>query len=75
MRLIQRLVLEFCVVKISLIGPLRYELFKHGVRASEEGGVKLTDSDAVNAFLSLITLIEHPADGIARFHVAKYSAW
>ncbi|MCB0317442.1 MAG: UvrD-helicase domain-containing protein [Bdellovibrionales bacterium] len=57
--------------KNSLIGSIIYALAKKGVFASEEGGIKLTDSLAVNAFLSLLTLIDHPGDGIARFHVAS----
>ena len=40
------------------------------ITASEEGGVPLTDSAAVLAFLALFTLVDHPGDTIARFHVA-----
>ncbi len=39
------------------------------VRASEEGGNPLTDSPAVNAVLSWLTLADHPGDTVARFHV------
>ena len=46
-----------------------YELGKLGVSASEEGGNPITDSPAVEVILSLLTLSDHPGDGIAAFHI------
>ena len=46
-------------------------LKKRNVEASDEGGVPLTDSAAVQQILSLMTLIDHPGDTIARFHLAN----
>ncbi|MCL2005636.1 MAG: UvrD-helicase domain-containing protein [Planctomycetaceae bacterium] len=44
---------------------------KHrGVEASDEGGVPLTDSAAVQQVLSVMTFIDHPGDTIVRFHLA-----
>lgn len=40
-----------------------------GIEASEEGGNSLADSAAVEAVLSLLTLIDHPADKVAHFCV------
>lgn len=42
----------------------------HKLAASEEGGNPLTDSPAVQVVLSLLKLVDHPHNGIARFHVA-----
>ena len=41
-----------------------------GIAASAEGGQPLPDSPAVEVLLSGLTLVDHPADGIARFHLA-----
>lgn len=54
----------------AAIGKLIFELNRVGVTASEEGGNPLTDSTAVLLMLSLLQLIDHPGDTIARFHVA-----
>jgi len=45
-------------------------LKNRGVEASEEKGVPLTDSAAVQHILSVMTLIDHPGDTIVRFHLA-----
>ena len=37
--------------------------------ASAEGGNPLDDSPAVELLLSVLTLVDHPSDSIARFHV------
>jgi len=42
-----------------------------GIEASDEGGVPLTDSAAVQQVLSVMTLIDHPGDTIVRFHLAE----
>jgi ATP-dependent exoDNAse (exonuclease V) beta subunit len=47
-----------------------YELRELGVEASEEGGSSLDDSAAVRLILSLLRLADHPADSVARFHLA-----
>jgi ATP-dependent exoDNAse (exonuclease V) beta subunit len=46
-----------------------YELRKRGIEASEEGGIALTDSAAVELMLSLFTLADHPGHSIASFHL------
>jgi len=51
----------------QLIALLRHV---HGIAASEEGGNPLTDSVAVQLILSILRLIDHPGDTVARFHVA-----
>lgn len=51
------------------VRKLIYSLRRQGVPASEEGGNPLTDSAAVNLVLSLLQLVDHPGDTIARFHV------
>jgi ATP-dependent exoDNAse (exonuclease V) beta subunit len=52
------------------VARLIYELRSRGIDASEEGGNPLTDSPAVQLMLSLLTLVDHPGDTTARFHVA-----
>ena len=41
-----------------------------GIVASDEGGIPLTDSAAVQQVLSVMTLIDHPGDTIVRFHLS-----
>lgn len=41
-----------------------------GIVASQEGGMPLTDSAAVLAFLALFTLVDHPGDTVSRFHLS-----
>lgn len=59
------------------IARVIFALQSAGVDASEEGGNALTDSAAVNMVLSALTLADHPADDIARFHVSHgpLAAW
>ena len=54
----------------DIVAQLIYELHRLGVPASEEGGNPLTDSPAVQTLLSLLKIVDHPADTVARFHVA-----
>jgi ATP-dependent exoDNAse (exonuclease V) beta subunit len=42
---------------------------KENIVASAEGGNPLDDSPAVELLLSVLTLVDHPSDSIARFHV------
>lgn len=53
------------------VGQLIFELRQRGVAASEEGGNPLTDSAAVLTILSALRMADHPADTVARFHVAS----
>ena len=50
---------------------LLYELRRRGVAVSGEGGVPITDTPAVNAMLSALTLADHPGHSAAAFHVAN----
>lgn len=45
-------------------------LRERGIRASGEGGNKLTDSAAVQQVLSVLHFADHPDDTLAAFHVA-----
>ena len=49
---------------------IMFELSRRGIRASDEGGARVTDSPAVCALMSLLQLIDHPSDSCARFLVA-----
>ena len=51
------------------VARLIFELNELGIRASEEGGVPLTDSAAVLVVLSALTLADHPSDQAAAFNV------
>ncbi|MDT8368621.1 MAG: UvrD-helicase domain-containing protein [Longimicrobiales bacterium] len=42
-----------------------------GVPVSEEGGTRIVDAPAVVALLSLLHLVDHPGDGLARWHLAS----
>ena len=53
------------------ISTLLKGLKKRGIEASDEGGIPLTDSPAVQQVLSVMTLIDHPGDTIVRFHLAN----
>ncbi|HWV56281.1 MAG TPA: UvrD-helicase domain-containing protein, partial [Longimicrobiales bacterium] len=53
------------------VARLIFELRRLGVPASEEGGNPLTDSAAVVSVLALLRLVDHPGDGVARYHVAR----
>ncbi len=52
------------------ISTLRFELSQLGIESSQEGGGPLTDSPAICAILSLFHIATHPADTVARYHVA-----
>lgn len=56
--------------KNTAVARLVYELRKLGISASQEGGSPITDSAAVEAILSLLTLADHPGDTVAAFHLA-----
>lgn len=53
------------------IAKMIFSLRHRGIEASEEGGNPITDSTAVQLILSLMQLADHPADTVARFHVAE----
>jgi len=53
------------------IAQIISKLKKKGIEASEEGGVPLTDSPAVDAVLSVLKLASHPGDSVAEFHIAN----
>ncbi|MDD3469328.1 MAG: UvrD-helicase domain-containing protein [Thermoguttaceae bacterium] len=55
----------------EVVGRMIYELRQLGLPASEEGGNPLTDSPAVEVVLSMLTLVDHPGDRVAAFHVAS----
>ncbi|MBM3954722.1 MAG: hypothetical protein FJ309_08930 [Planctomycetes bacterium] len=44
-------------------------LRRDGIAASAEGGQPLSDSPAVELLLSVLSLVDHPSDTVARFHV------
>ncbi|MFM2095028.1 MAG: ATP-dependent helicase/nuclease subunit, partial [Planctomycetota bacterium] len=52
------------------VARMIFELRRRNIPASEEGGNPLTDSVAVQAIMALMQLADHPADSVARFHVA-----
>jgi len=54
----------------AAVARLIFELRRRELHASEEGGNPISDSLAVAAVLSLLTLADHPGDAVARFHVA-----
>ncbi len=54
----------------AAVGKLIYLLRSRGIEASEEGGNPLVDSPAVELILSVLRIADHPADLVARFHVA-----
>ena len=59
------------VRKNETLSRMIFELRRLGIFASEEGGVRLTDSPAVLAVLSLMRLADHPGDEVSRFIVAE----
>jgi len=59
------------VRKNDEVSRMIYLLRASGVAASEEGGNPLTDSPAVQLLLSMLTLIDHPGDSVAAFHLAN----
>jgi len=52
--------------KNDAVTRMIFELQRRGVDASEEGGKSLTDAAGVRAILSLMRMIDHPGDTIAR---------
>ena len=52
------------------VGDIIYRLQLANIEASEEGGNPITDSAAVEIVLSAITLIDHPGDSVARYHLS-----
>jgi ATP-dependent exoDNAse (exonuclease V) beta subunit len=54
----------------SDISRILFGLHQADIPASGEGGNSLDDSAAVNILLSLLQLIDHPHDAIARYHVS-----
>lgn len=59
------------VRKNTTVAAMIHALRQHGIHASEEGGNPLADSAAVQLILSLLKIGDHPADTVARFHVAN----
>lgn len=57
--------------KNETVARMIFELGRLGVAASEEGGTRLTDSAAVVGVLALLRLVDHPGNGLARYHVAR----
>ena len=55
----------------KLVGRMIHELRRLGLTASEEGGNPLTDSPAVEVILSMFSLVDHPGDRVAAYHVAE----
>jgi len=51
------------------LGKLVHELGLIGVRASGEGGSRVSDSPAAQAVLSALVLADHPGDTASAFHV------
>ncbi len=58
------------VRKNDTVAEMMLLLRQRSVRASEEGGNALCDSAPVEIILSALRLAEHPADSVARFHLA-----
>lgn len=56
--------------KNAAIARMIFLLRRLGIPASEEGGNALDDSAPVEVILSLLKIIDHPGDTVARFHVA-----
>jgi ATP-dependent exoDNAse (exonuclease V) beta subunit len=54
----------------ALAATLVAKLRDAGIAASDEGGNPLTDAVSVQAALATLHWLEHPADTVARFHVA-----
>ena len=52
------------------VAHMIYLLRQRKLLASEEGGNPLIDSPAVELILSLLKLVDHPGDRVARFHLA-----
>ena len=59
------------VRKNAAASRLLYELRRRELPVSGEGGVPITDTPAVNAMLSALTLADHPGHRAAAFHVVN----
>jgi len=57
--------------KNAMSNPLVLGLRAKGIAASGDGGNPLTDSAAVQAALAWLHWLDHPGDGVARFHAAN----
>ncbi|QDT54883.1 ATP-dependent helicase/nuclease subunit A [Caulifigura coniformis] len=56
--------------KNDMVGRVIHALAERGIPASEEGGVRLTTSAAVQLIQSLLRFADHPGDTVASYHVA-----
>jgi len=56
--------------KNDMVGRVIHALAERGIAASEEGGVRLTTSAAVQLIQSLLRFADHPGDTVACFHAA-----
>ncbi|HEX6694184.1 MAG TPA: UvrD-helicase domain-containing protein [Longimicrobiales bacterium] len=54
----------------ATVARMMLNLKNLGVHASEEGGNPLSDAAPVTAVLALLRLCDHPANAVARYHVA-----
>lgn len=54
----------------AAVGRLMFALQEAGIRASDESKSSLLDSPAVEALRALLTVADHPANTMARFHLA-----
>lgn len=54
----------------AAVGRLMFALQRAQIRASDESKSSLLDSPAVEAVRALLSVADHPADTIARFHLA-----
>ncbi|MBX3441207.1 MAG: UvrD-helicase domain-containing protein [Planctomyces sp.] len=54
----------------AVVARTMYDLGQRGILASEEGGVPMTNSAAVQLVQSVLRFADHPAHSIARFHAA-----
>ena len=59
------------VRKNRYVSRMIFELRRLGISASEEGGNPVNDGAAVQLIVSLLKLTDHPANTVARYHVAQ----
>lgn len=57
--------------KNEMVGRVIHELAGRNIQASEEGGVRLTTSAAVQLIQSLLQFADHPGDTTSLFHIAN----
>ncbi len=65
----RKLTIGILVRTNSSIAELIHLLAARGIAASEDGGNSLSNYSAVQLILSALSLIDHPQNGVARFHV------